>query len=168
MKKPLLVYKQSTKLSCGPAALRMVLEYYGVKKSEKEIAEGVGGIKKYGTKAVDLGWYAKKLGFKVELLSLNRKLSKARAKIKKPEVADIAKFIKKKIPVIVAVRSCLLYDKKPAKLGHFIVVTDYKKGLFYYNDPLLGIRRRIKRGDLLFAWHANVLDSSAYLLAIWK
>ena len=72
MKKFLPTYQQSTKLSCGLAALRMVLEYYGVEKSEKEIARGVDGIKKYGTKSVDLGWYAKKLGFKVELLSFNK------------------------------------------------------------------------------------------------
>ena len=168
MKKLVPVYQQSKKLSCGPAALRMVLEYYGVKKSEKEIAKAVGGIRKYGIKTVDLGWYAKKLGYKVELLSYNRKLSKDRAKIKKTQITDILKFIKKEIPLILAVRSCLLHDKKYSKLGHFIVITDYKKGLFYYNDPLDGKRHRIERDSLLLAWYNNVLESSAYLLAVWK
>ncbi|MEK7540946.1 MAG: cysteine peptidase family C39 domain-containing protein [Patescibacteria group bacterium] len=52
---------------CGPASLKIVLEYYGVNKSEEELAKMAGhknglGIDDRGIKNV-----AEKLGFKVKI-----------------------------------------------------------------------------------------------------
>lgn len=68
--------------------------------------------------------------------------------------------------MILGVRSSLLYDKKLSEMGHFIVITGYRKGIYQYNDPLDGKRHRVPEEPLLFAWFNNVLDSSAYLLAV--
>lgn len=113
--------------------------------------------------------FAQDLGFKAECFSYNKKLAKGKAKVKKPLRSDIVKYLERNIPVILAVRAALLHNKEELKdLGHFIVVTKYKNNTFWYNDPYDGKRHRIKEDELLFAWHNNILDSSAYLLAIWQ
>ena len=166
MKIPLFKQKKNT---CGPTALRMVFKYFGRDVLEDQIIKSIGGIKKFGVRTVKLAEFAKKLGFKVECLSYNKKLAGDKAKIKKPNKKDVLKFLKKNIPVILSVRSFLLYDgdNKPSKAGHFIVITGYKNRTFWYNDPYGGKRRKVAEEDLLFTWFNNVLDSSAYLLAVW-
>jgi len=53
---------------CGPAILQSVLDYYGIEKSQEEIAKGLGSGKKYGTFLSDMGIYAKKLGLKAKIV----------------------------------------------------------------------------------------------------
>ena len=122
---------KQTKNTCGPTALKMVLEYYGYKISTKEIIKRVGGIKKYGVQTIKLAEFVKQLGFNIECLSYNKKLSKAQAKIKKPVISDILKHLSKKRPVILAVRSCVLFNKPKSSMGHFIVVTKYQNDYKY-------------------------------------
>jgi len=166
MKVPL--FKQTSKRSCGPAALRMVLAYYGINIPEKEIIKGVGDLKKYGVRTIKLADFTKKLGFKVECLSYSRKLAKGKAITKKPSPRDIFKYLKRKIPVILAVNSETLYNKKSTSQGHFIVITKHRKGTFFYNDSKEGKQHKIKKKDLLLAWYNNVANSSAYLLMVRK
>jgi len=159
------LFKQG-KLECGPTALKMVLHYFGKEVSSNEITKKIGGIKKYGVRTIKLADFAEKLGFKVYCYSYNKKLSKGKAEIKKPAKSDIIKFLKKKLPVIIAVRQFLLFNEEPSDMGHFIVITKYENGRFWYNDPEDGKLHQIKEDDLMFAWHNNVLDSSAYLLVL--
>jgi len=161
---PLL--KQKEKLDCGPIALKMVLKYFGKNISENKIIKEVGGIGKYGVKAIKLAEFAKSLGLNVIIYSYNRQLSKGRAILKKPSKINIIKFLKKKIPVVVSVRQCILYKKNPSKKGHYIVITKYEKGKFWYNDPYDGKQHKINENDLIFALFKNALDSTAYLIAI--
>ena len=106
MKVPL--YKQSKK-ACGPTALRMVMSYWGKDVSEKDIVKGVGGTKSYGVRTIQLASYVKKLGFKFECLSYNTKMAAGQARIKIPSKSYILKYLKKRIPVILAVRKWVLY-----------------------------------------------------------
>lgn len=160
---PLMRQKKN---ECGPTALRIVLKYFGEDISQKEIISKVGGIKKYGVKTVDLAGAVEDLGFKVHCYSYNKKMSAGKAKIRKPKKSDIVKFLKKKLPVILAVRSSLLFGRKTSTPGHFIVITKYENGKFWYNDPRDGKNHKIDEEDLMFAWFNNVLDSSAYLLVL--
>ena len=74
---------------CGPASLKMVLEYLGVKRSEKELAELSGATKEKGTEARNLLKAAKSLGFKGFVKDFSK-------------ITDIKKYVvQKKIPVIV-------------------------------------------------------------------
>ena len=159
-------FKQINKLACGPAVLSMVFAYYEKNYSQQEIIKEIGGLKKYGSRMIKLAKFAENTGFKTKLLSYDKKL-KNEAIIKLPNLIDINKLIGKKVPVILAVRSSLLYNEKlSTKEGHYIVVTEYKNGIYSYNDPFDGKKRKIKEADLFFAWFNNILDSSAYLLAI--
>lgn len=167
MKKiPVPLIKQM-KQACGPTALAMVLRYFGNKISLDEIIKNVGGIKKsYGVRAIKLAGYAKKLGYKAHCYSYNEKLAKGVAEIKKPSKRLILSFLNKGFPVIIAVRTFLLRDSEFSNTGHFIVITKYQKGVFWYNDPGSATERKIKENDLMFAWYNNILDSSAYMLVV--
>jgi ABC-type bacteriocin/lantibiotic exporter with double-glycine peptidase domain len=88
-------------------------------------------------------------------------------KMKMPSLKIIKKFLDKKIPVVVAVNSAILCEKKKnSKLGHYIVLTGYKNDKFYYNDPKDGKAKSISADKLIFALSNNVFDSSAYLIVI--
>ncbi len=132
----------------------------------KEIIRGTGGIKNYGVRAIRLASFAKSLGFEVECYSCNKRLAKGKARIKDPSKHDIINFLGKRLPVIISVRYFLLYGKKPSSMGHFIVVTKYEKGKFWYNDPKDGKGHTINEKDLMVCWLHNAIDSSAYLLVL--
>lgn len=166
MKKlPVPLLKQ-TRQACGPTALAMVLKYFKKEIPLRKIVRAVGGVKGFGVRTTTLAKYARRLGFKVYCYSFNKKLSGNEATIIPPHPDLIPKFLNRHIPVIITVRESLLYHTKPNRSGHFIVITSFQKGEFRYNDPTTGKSATIKTNDLLFAWYNNVLDSSAYLLAI--
>jgi len=166
MKEILVPLVKQEKLECGPTVLSGVLQYFGKMISPAEITRNIGGIKKYGVRTIKLADYARDLGFKIHCYSYNKKLSKGKAKLRRPNKEDIIKFLKKKIPVIIAVRAFILFNEEPSDMGHFIVVTKYQKGIFFYKDPVDGKLHKIKENDLMFALYNNALDSSAYFLVI--
>ena len=168
MKIQVPLFKQTNSLSCGPTALKMVLAFFGYDFSEEFITRSIGSLKKYGVRTISLREFASKFGFKTTCFSFNKKLSKGKAIIKKPKKTHILKFLKKEIPVIVAVRDSVLHNKKISRLGHFIVITGFEAGKFYFNDSHDGKEHKIAADEFLFAWHNNILDSSAYLLAVYK
>jgi len=85
-----------------------------------------------------------------------------------PSLNVIRKFLDKKLPVLVAVNSATLKEKKrDLRFGHFIILTGYTKDKFYYNDPH-GKRASISADKLIFALSNNVFESSGYLIVIKK
>lgn len=111
---------------CGPASLKMVLDYYGVSVSEADLAKLSGTTKEKGTSIKGLIRAAKHFGFRV-FLKKNSTLN------------DIRYFIKRKIPVIV--------DWFSEDDGHLSVVVDIDKKNIVLMDPqlskiLIFIRRR--------------------------
>jgi len=109
---------------CGPASLKIVLEYYGIKKSEEELANLSHAKSHTGVGAEGLLKVAKALGFK----GLFKDFS---------EIKDIKEYIDKKIPVIV--------DWFSTNDGHYSVVADIDKNKVYLQDPELG---RIRKLDI--------------------
>lgn len=89
-------------------------------------------------------------------------------KIRMPSMKDVKMFLEQKIPVILPVNTRVLYENNsPIHSGHFIVITGFNKNKFYYNNPGRGgTAEQISSEKLFFALSNNVLDSSAYLIAI--
>jgi len=116
---------------CGPASLKMVLDYYGVSVSEAEIAKLSGASKEKGVSAEVLIRVAKGLGFRV--------FSK-----KNGNFGDIETFVRKKIPVIV---DWFLEDE-----GHYSVVVDIDKKNIVLMDPSLKGKRKLSRDSFLRTW----------------
>lgn len=161
-------FKQKENLTCGPCALSMVLQFYNQEISETEIKNKIGGTKKsFGVKTTSLAEFAKSLNYKVWCFSYNKKLAKGKAEIKVPSKKEIIRFLEKGIPAILAVNSSILKNKeKFTDLGHFIIMTKYSKGYFWYNDPAKGKECKITEDKLMFALSNNVMNSSAYLMAV--
>lgn len=59
-------YEQSRAAFCGPAALRILLSYFGVVKSEQSLAELCGTTARKGTRPDQLIRAVKRLGFRVK------------------------------------------------------------------------------------------------------
>ena len=57
---------------CGPASLKMVLGFFGVKLTEKELVEITGCSKTRGIKAEGLVRGARKIGFKAKIKDFDR------------------------------------------------------------------------------------------------
>lgn len=117
---------------CGPAALKMVLDYYGISKSEKELAALSGATPTKGVGVQGLLKAAKKFG----LRGLVKDFS---------EIRDIRGYVlKKKIPVIV--------DWWSVDEGHYSVVVDINKENIYLQDPEWGRVRAMKIQTFKRVW----------------
>ena len=121
---PVKPYLQSAGL-CGPACLKMVLEYYGIKKSEAELAKLSKANPAKGTTAQNLVAAAKKLGF----IAFYKDFS---------TIKEIKKYIDKKIPVIV--------DWFSGDDGHYCAVAGIDNKFIYLQDPDLN---KINKIDLV-------------------
>ena len=164
MKKIAVPLLKQTRDACGPTSLAMVLKYFNNEVPLKKIIKDVGGIKSYGVRTMALAKYAEKLGFNVHCFAYNDKTKNAIQQ--KPNSNLILKFLKRGLPVIVAVRTFLLRNEKFSKTGHFIVITKYQNGKFWYNDPSSAKEFSIDENDLMIAWYNNILDSSGYMLVL--
>lgn len=118
------LYKQSSGF-CGPASLRMVLEYWGLKKSEKELAKLSGATRSRGIEARGLLRAAKKLGLRVTIIDY-------------ATFEQIRTYVQKqKIPVIV---DWFSHDD-----GHYSVVVGISRRKIFLADPE---HKKIRQFDL--------------------
>ena len=126
---------------CGPASLKIVLEYYGVNKSEEELA-GLCKVKRgLGTDDKAIKIAAEKLGFKVKIKNNS-------------SFKDIEKWLKKEVPVIVDwfTKGRTDYGDSSTADGHYSVVMGLDDEFIYLQDPELGAMRKINRDDFMRVW----------------
>ena len=145
MQKDLLLVKsfQETlfKSMFGPASLKMIFDYYGIEKSEEEIAKLAGTTEDLGTDDEGIKKAAESLGFKVEIKN-------------ESSFEDIQDYLSKKIPVIVNwfTRGRINYDDSQVPDGHYSVVVGLDEEFIYLQDPEIGKLRKIERDDFMKAW----------------
>jgi len=116
---------------CGPASLKMVLDYYGVSVSEKEIAEAAGASREKGASKEGLVKAAKHFGFRVFIKE-------------KSNLGDLRRFIKKGVPVIV--------DWFSEDDGHYSVVVDIDGKNVVLMDPELNGKRKMSLEKFQRLW----------------
>jgi len=117
---------------CGPASLKMVLEYYGIEKTEAELAAMAGYISAIGTKSEGLIKAAKDLG----LNAFQKDLS---------EIKDLEEYVvDKNIPVIV--------DWFSTDEGHYSVIVAIDDINIYMQDPELGNLRTLEIETFKRVW----------------
>jgi len=133
-------YKERMLDSCGPASLKIVLAFYGIEKTEKELMSlcKVRSGSGMGTSSKNIKNATEKLGFKVKV--------KENSNFK-----DIEFWLKKKAPVIIdwftrGGEKCAVAD------GHYSVVTGLDEKFIYLQDPEIGRINKIKREDFLRVW----------------
>jgi len=123
-------FRQSPGL-CGAASLKMVLGYYGIEKTETQLAKLLKSSPKTGTRAKNILKVAKSFGLKG--------LVKDRANLK-----DIKKYLDKKIPVII--------DWFSTDEGHYSVAIGMDKKNIYLQDPELGAVRTLPLATFFTVW----------------
>lgn len=126
---------------CGPASLKMVFGYYGIRKTEKEIAKMCGTTKELGTNDKSIKRVAEALGFKVEIKNNST-------------FEDIQNWLNKKVPVIVDwfTRGRNDYTDSDIADGHYSVVVGLNDKFIYLQDPELGKIRKMRKKDFMVVW----------------
>mgnify|MGYP001120390021 CR=1 FL=1 len=117
---------------CGPASLKMVLGFLGVKITEKKLAELSGCSRTRGIGAEGLVRAARELGFRARVKDFS-------------DLKDVEEWVnRRKIPVIV--------DWFAFEGGHYSVVSGIDRENIYLEDPGLGHRRAMKRTTFKRLW----------------
>jgi len=126
---------------CGPASLKIVLRYYGIEKSEEELARLTGMVPDLGADDKGIEKAAKSLGFNVEIRS-------------ESSFNDIESWLNKGVPVIVNwfTRGRSDYPDSEVADGHYSVVAGLDDEHIYLQDPEISGMRKIKRDDFLLVW----------------
>lgn len=126
---------------CGPASLKIVLGYYGVEKSEKELAKMAGWNKELGVNDKGIKQAADVLGFKVKIKNNSN-------------YKDIENWLNKGVPAIVDwfTRGRSDYPDLFMADGHYSVVAGLEDKFIYLQDPEIGKIRKIKRSDFMRVW----------------
>lgn len=126
---------------CGPASLKIVLDHYGIEKTEKELAILTKLVPGLGIDDRSIAEAAKALGFKAEI--------KNRATFE-----DIAAWLSKGVPVIVDwfTRGRADYGDSEVPDGHYSVVVGLDEEFIFLQDPEIGGERRIARDDFMKVW----------------
>jgi len=126
---------------CGPASLKIVLEYYGINKSEEELAKMAGHKKGSGIDDEGIKRVAERLGFKVKTKNNS-------------SFRDIENWLKKEVPVIVDwfTKGRTDYGDSATADGHYSAVMGLDDVFIYLQDPELGAMRKIKRDDFVRVW----------------
>ncbi len=126
---------------CGPASLKIVLKYYGVEATEKELARIAGQSSNLGVDDKGLVRAAKHFGFKIKIKNNSN-------------FKDIEKWLDQKVPVIVNwfTRGRKDYPDSAIADGHYSVVAGLDDKFIYLQDPEIGKVRKLKRDDFRKVW----------------
>ncbi len=125
-------YEQTAGLSsCGPVSLKMVLEFYGIKESEKKLVKICGSTARRGTGAEGFRKAARYFGFKIFIKEFT-------------DFSDIIFYLKKKIPVIV--------DWFSTDEGHYSVAVGLDQKYIYLADPEFGKIKKMPKDVFRRVW----------------
>ncbi len=126
---------------CGPASLKIVLDYYGIEKSEDELAKLCRLKKGLGIDDKGIKTVAEKLSFKIKIKNNS-------------SFKDIKNWLKKDVPVIVDwfTKGRNDYPESETADGHYSVVMGLDDKFIYLQDPELGAMRKIERNDFMRVW----------------
>lgn len=124
-------FRQKTGL-CGPAVLKMILAYYGVEKSEHELAELTKCDPDLGITGEEMLTTVKTMGFDGYIKD-------------DASLDDLEELVvKQHIPVIV--------DWFSEDDGHYSVVVDIDAENIYLQDPEIGHLRAMRRSKFFRVW----------------
>ena len=126
---------------CGPASLKIVLQYYGMDVKEKELAKIAEWNKDLGIDDKGIEKTAKSFGLKVKIKNNSN-------------FKDIEKWLEKKVPVIVNwfTRGRKDYADSDIADGYYSVVAGLDDKFIYLQDPEIGKIRKLRKDDFMKVW----------------
>ena len=142
-------FKQEKSTTCGPACIRMVLEYNGIRLSGKEL-EDIFETSWLGNTCEELASGVGKLGFFSEV-------------VENFTLESLKETLNRGIPIIALLDPAVLYGGLQG-FGHFVIIIGLEQNVIYYHDPDMGIELP-KDVQLFFtAWEKFSLKG----VTIWK
>lgn len=147
--------RQSKEFTCGAAAMQMVLAYYGKDFNEQEMTKKLGTNPKEGTACDRMAEYARQLGLK--------------ASVETMDVDAVKQAISKKHPVILAIQAWSEQKQKNYKgfaSGHFVVAIGFDSSGLYFADPALYNKGFLSVEELEKRWHIKENDKEYQNLAV--
>ena len=126
---------------CGPASLKIILDFYGVNKSEKELAILADLVPGLGVDDKGIIRAARSFGFSAKISN-------------ESNFEDIEKWLIKDVPIIVNwfTRGRKERDDSEVSDGHYSVVMGLDDEYIYLQDPEIGGERKIGREDFMKVW----------------
>jgi len=131
--KGLKFFKQRKLEWCGPAIMQTVLNYYGIKESQEEIARRIWNPEEKVVKLSEMVYYPREKGLKSYSFEGSAEI--------------IRELLSQGIPVIVFQRA-----SKKVNKGHYRIVTGYKGDELIFYDPLLGKKVKSKAEEFTELW----------------
>ncbi len=160
IKTPVPRKTQDTGFSCGASALRSVLHYFGIEKSEEEIRKVADTNEKDGTRTKNIIKAARHYGLE----------TKAKYNMDEQDLKD---WLDEKKPVIVCFQawgSPKHYKTKDS--GHYAVVIGYDEKNVYFQDPSIKEKARgyLSWKAFIKRWHDKDANGprDRYGIAFWK
>jgi predicted double-glycine peptidase len=135
-------HKQGNDSLCGPACVRIVMEFYGLKASEKQIAKRCNHTYELGCTTEDMKKAAESYGF-TAIIKNNATFN------------DIRSWLNKGVPVIVdwfTGSSGLKLSKSEVPNGHSSIIVGIDKNEVTMYDTEIGDYRRLKKEDFMRVW----------------
>lgn len=126
---------------CGPASLKMILEYWGAEHSEEEIALRCKRDPELGTDDESIKTAAESYGFEVEIEN-------------NASFEAIEQWLQRGVPVLVNwfTRGRSDYSDEEVPDGHYSVVVGLDTKNIYLQDPETGGLRVLDRDDFMRVW----------------
>lgn len=140
-------FHQKSEYTCGPASLRMVFDFFGLKTKEDELKKLLKPNKIIGTKHKALIKIAQKKGFYCYVHE-------------KANLSQLKNFLDRGFPVIVN------YVEPDSNEKHYSVVIGYNKSKIIMNDPWIGEKFKINLKDFEKRWHGR--KNKRWLMTISK
>lgn len=129
-------FHQETGYTCGPASMKMVFDFFGLKISEKELKKKLKSNKEVGTNHEYLIKTAVKNGFYCYVH-------------KNATINQIKDFLDEGLPVIVH------YMEPSSDEEHYSVIVEIKGRKIIMNDPWNGKRFKLSEKDFTGRWHGK-------------
>lgn len=132
----LIPFKQSDSSRCGPAAVRMVLDYYGIDTTEEELCNRCKWTYEEGCDDEGMKEAIESYGLGCEILNFRT-------------LEDIKYWVKHHVPIIVD-----WFSGGPGEMpnGHSSVVVEMDREKIYLMDPEIGQVRGVLKEDFLRVW----------------
>jgi len=141
-------FKQDTVYSCGAAVLQMIFKFHGEMFSEKELVDGLGVSKDFGTSHQAMIDLAKAKGFQVY-------------ETNQASIGEIEDWLSKNIPVIVN------FIEPSNDDGHYAVVVHADNNFIVLNDPWNGEGFKMSVPDFKKRWINGFGTSKHWLVVIY-
>ena len=150
---------QYSDFDCGDMCVQAVMAYYGFDLNEIRLLKKLKTRTTTGTETEHITEFFKREKFKVDARSM--------------DIADLIRFIDKKIPVIVLAQAWKTTDVKYGitnAFGHYMIAIGYDDKNIYLEDPAIFGKGYIPIKEFEKRWHAEDKKNEfliRYGIAVW-